>query len=93
LFSFDLLMPSLKKEIRYAKTSFSQILYGIILVGLVFSGLVFAIFLRTAGFNGTIISFSGITIEILGIILSYLLLRRYVIPRDEGSNKPIQKEK
>ena len=87
-------MPSLKKEIISVKTSFTQILYGIILVGLAISGLVFAIILRIAGFNGTIISFSGISIEVLGIILSYLLLRRYVIPRDEGSNNnPIQKEK
>jgi Mg2+/Co2+ transporter CorB len=86
-------MPWLKKELGYIKTSFSQILIGILLVGLTISGLAFAIFLRYAGFNGTIIAFTGITIEVISIIISYLLLRRYVIPKEEGSNKTIQKVK
>ncbi len=84
-------MPWLKKELGYIKSSFSQILIGILLVGLTISGLGSALFLRFAGFNGTIIAFAGITIEVIGIIISYLLLRRYVIPKKEGSNRSVQK--
>ncbi|MBY9015170.1 MAG: hypothetical protein KGD68_05705 [Candidatus Lokiarchaeota archaeon] len=86
-------MPSIKKELGYIKASFSQILIGILLVGLTTSGLSLAIFLRFAGFNGTIIAFAGITIEVISIIISYLLLRRYVIPKEEGSNNSIKKVK
>ena len=86
-------MPWLKKELGYIKSSFSQILIGILLVGLTISGLGFAIFLRFAGFKGTIIAFAGITVEVIGIIISYFLLRRYVIPKEEGSNKSVQKVK
>jgi len=86
-------MPWLKKELGYVKSSFSQILIGILLVGLTISGLGFAIFLRLARFNGTIIAFAGITVEVIGIIISYFLLRRYVIPKEEGSNKSVQKVK
>ncbi|MHA1233936.1 MAG: hypothetical protein ACTSO6_03860 [Promethearchaeota archaeon] len=86
-------MPWLKKEIGFIKSSFSQILIGILLVGLTISGLGIAIFLRFAGYNGTIIAFAGITIEVISIIISYFLLRRYVIPKEEGSNKSVQKVK
>jgi Mg2+/Co2+ transporter CorB len=86
-------MSWLKKELGYIKSSFSQILIGILLVGLTISGLGFAIFLRLAGFNGTIIAFSGITVEVIGIIISYFLLRRYVIPKEEESSKSAQKVK
>lgn len=86
-------MPWLKKELGYIKSSFSQILIGIILVGLTISGLGLAIFLRFSGFNGTIIAFAGITTEVISIIICYLLLRRYVIPKEEGSNKSVQKVK
>ena len=86
-------MSWLKKELGYIKSSFSQILIGILLVGLTISGLGFAIFLKLAGFNGTIIAFAGITVEVIAIIISYLLLRRYVIPKEEGSSKPVQKAK
>jgi Kef-type K+ transport system membrane component KefB len=86
-------MPWLKKELGYLKNSFSQILIGILLVGLTISGLGLAIFLRFAGFNGTIISFAGITIEVISIIIIYLVLRRYIIPKEEGSDKSIQKAK
>ncbi|MBY8979908.1 MAG: hypothetical protein KGD72_05930 [Candidatus Lokiarchaeota archaeon] len=86
-------MSWLKKELGYIKSSFSQILLGMLLVGLTISGLGFAIFLRFVGFNGTIIAFAGITIEVIGIIISYFLLRRYVIPKEEGRNKSIQKAK
>ena len=86
-------MPWLKKELGYIKSSFSQILMGTLLVGLTISGLGLAIFLRFAGFNGTIIAFAGITTEVISIIICYLLLRRYVIPKEEGSNKSVQKVK
>ena len=86
-------MPWLKKEIGFIKSSFSQILFGILLVGLTISGLGIAIFLRFAGYNGTIIAFAGITIEVISIIISYFLLRRYVIPKEEGSDKSVQKVK
>jgi Mg2+/Co2+ transporter CorB len=86
-------MSWLKKELGYIKSSFSQILIGILLVGLTISGLGFAIFLRLVGFNGTIIAFAGITVEVIGIIISYFLLRRYVIPKEEGSSKSAQKAK
>ena len=86
-------MPWLKKELGYIKSSFSQILIGLLLVGLTISGLGLAIFLRFAGFNGTIIAFAGITTEVISIIICYLLLRRYVNPKEEGSNKSVQKVK
>ena len=86
-------MSRLKKELVYIKDSFSQILIGILIVALTISGLGLAIFLRFAGFNGTIIAFAGITIEVISIIISYFLLRRYVIPKEEGSDKSIQKAK
>jgi len=86
-------MPWLKKELGYIKSSFSQILIGILLVGLTISGLGLAIILRLAGSEGTIIAFAGITTEVISIIISYLLLRRYVIPKEEGSNKSVQKVK
>ena len=87
-------MPWLKKELGYIKSSFSQILIGLLLVGLTISGLGLAIFLRLAGFNGTIIAFAGITTEVISIIICYLLLRRYVIPKEEGSDKSaVQKVK
>ena len=86
-------MSRLKKELGYIKSSFSQILIGIFLVGLTTSGLGFAIFLRLAGFNGTIIAFAGITLEVIAIIISYLLLRRYAISKEDGSNKSAQKAK
>jgi len=86
-------MSWLKKELGYLKSSISQILMGMLLVGLTISGLGFAIFLRLTGFDGTIIASAGITIEVISIIISYLLLRRYIIPKEEGSKKSVQKVK
>lgn len=76
-------MSGLKTGLGYIKDSFSQILKGFILFVLVTSGLGFAILLKYFGFNGSTIASVGITLEVIGLILSYLLLREYVTLKEE----------
>lgn len=68
----------IKKEIAYLFQSFFEIVKAIIVVGLATSGLAAAIFLRYLGYNGTIISFVSIIVEIIALILCYFLLREYL---------------
>lgn len=69
------------------KDSFSQILKGFILSILATSGLGFAVLLRFFGYNGSTIAFGGIVLEAIGLILSYILLRKYVTIKEEDKEK------
>ncbi|MFX1448704.1 MAG: hypothetical protein ACFFCG_11295 [Promethearchaeota archaeon] len=80
-------MSGLKTGLGYVKDSFSQIIKGFILFILVTSGLGFAILLRFLGFNGSTIVSVGISLEAICLILSYLLLRKYVKLKEEESSK------
>ncbi|MFX1377798.1 MAG: hypothetical protein ACFFA4_01785 [Promethearchaeota archaeon] len=68
----------IKKEIGYIISSFSQIVKALFLVILASSGLACAIFLRYLGYNGPIISFVSIIVELISILLCYYLLRGYL---------------
>ena len=76
-------MSGLKTGLGYIKDSFSQILKGFILFILATSGLGLAVLLRDLGYNGSTIAFAGIFLEAIGLILSYLLLRKYVTIKEE----------
>ncbi|MHA1460093.1 MAG: hypothetical protein ACTSO8_01320 [Promethearchaeota archaeon] len=69
------------------KDSFSQILKGFILSILATSGLGFAVLLRIFGYNGSTIAFAGIVLEAIGLILSYILLRKYVTIKEEDKGQ------
>jgi hypothetical protein len=81
-------MSWVKKEVNYIRDSFSQIISGIIVFVLASSGLGIAIILRFLGFNGTIISFVGIIVEIFALLLVYLYLRKYIELKAEEQEKP-----
>lgn len=83
-------MSGIKTTLGYIKDSFSQILKGLILVILATSGLAFAILLKHLGFNGSIIASAGLILETIGLVLSYLLLRKHIKLKEEENNK--QKE-
>ncbi|MFW9970488.1 MAG: hypothetical protein ACFFDF_09830 [Candidatus Odinarchaeota archaeon] len=68
----------IKKELGYIISSFSQIIIALFVVILASSGLGCAIFLRYLGYNGTIISFVSIIVEIVSLLLCYFLLRGYL---------------
>ena len=76
-------MSELKTGLGYIKDSFSQIVKGFILSILATSGLGFAILLKYFGYNGSTIAFAGIVLEVIGLILSYILLRKYVTIAEE----------
>jgi len=80
-------MSGLKTGLGYIKDSFSQILKGFILFMLATSGLGLAVFLRYLGYNGDTIAFAGIILEAIGLILSYILLRKYVTVKEEDKEK------
>lgn len=68
----------IKKEIGYILSSLSQIIKALFLVIFASSGLVCAIFLRYLGYNGTVISFASIIVELIALLLCYFLLRGYL---------------
>ena len=80
-------MSFVKKEIRYIKDSFTQILKALIVFILFSSGLFVALLLRSIGTNGTIISFVSIISEIITLILCYLLLKKYIVVTKEKEVK------
>jgi len=80
-------MSYVKKEIRYIRDSFSQILKAFIIFILFSSGLFVAILLRNIGINGTMISFVSIISEIISIILCYFLLKKYIVVTEEKEVK------
>ena len=80
-------MSGLKTGLGYIKDSFSQILKGFILFVLATSGLGIAILLREFNFNSSAIASTGIILEAIGLILSYILLRKYVTLKEEEDIK------
>lgn len=60
-----------------------DIIRGLILFILASSGLGIAIFLRYFGYNGTVITFFGLIVEFIALILCYLLLRGYIKSKEE----------
>ncbi|NHJ24377.1 MAG: hypothetical protein EAX89_07375 [Candidatus Lokiarchaeota archaeon] len=84
-------MSWIKKELGYIKDSFSQIVNGVIVFLLASSGLLCAIYLRFLDLNGTIISFVGIFVEIIALVLSFFILKKHIITKEEkkedNSNK------
>lgn len=85
-------MSGLKTGLGYIKDSFSQILKGFILFVLATSGLGVAILLREFDFNGSTIASTGIILEVIGLILSYILLRKYVTLKEEEDVKKKEKK-
>ncbi|MFX0076188.1 MAG: hypothetical protein ACFE96_12150 [Candidatus Hermodarchaeota archaeon] len=85
-------MSGLKTGLGYIKDSFSQIVKGFILFILATSGLAFAILLRELGFNGETIASGGLILEAISLILSYLLLRKYVTLKEEEDDKSKEKK-
>jgi hypothetical protein len=85
-------MSGLKTGLGYIKDSFSQILKGFILFVLATSGLGIAILLREFDFNGSAIASTGIILEAIGLILSYILLRKYVTLKEEEDIKKKEKK-
>lgn len=80
-------MSYVKKEIRYIRDSFSQILKAFIIFILFSLGLFVALLLRNIGINGTMISFVSIICEIISIILCYFLLKKYIVVTEEKEVK------
>jgi len=76
-------MSWIKKELNYLKDSLSQIINGFLLFILVSSGLGCAILLNYFEFNGTIIAFLSVIIQVIALILSYFLVRKYFTKKDE----------
>jgi len=76
-------MSFVKKEISYIRDSFSQIIRAFIIFMLFSSGLFSALLLRVVGINGTFISFISISIEIIMLIISYFLLKRFIQPAEK----------
>ncbi|MHA2393419.1 MAG: hypothetical protein ACXAEX_15875 [Promethearchaeota archaeon] len=82
----------IKKELVYIKNSFFDIIKGFIFFVLASSGLGIAIFLRYLGYNGTVITFFGLIVEFIALLLCYFLFRRYSKTKEE-LEKPSTKEK
>jgi hypothetical protein len=85
-------MSGLKTGLGYIKDSLSQIIKGFILFVLATSGLAFAILLRDLGFNGNTIVSAGLILEVIGLVLSYLLLRKYVSLKEDDDDKNKEKK-
>ena len=80
------------KELSYIKKSFMDIIRGLILFILASSGLSIAILLRYFGYNGTVITFFGLIVEFIALLLCYLLLKGYLKSKEEqDSSKPKEK--
>ena len=80
-------MAWIKKELKYLKDSFSQILNGIILTILASAGLLSAIMLRTLSFNGTMITFVSIVVEVIALGLVYFYLRNFFTVKEEDQKQ------
>lgn len=86
-------MSWIKKEIIYLKDSISQIANGFLIFLLVSSGLGCAILLNFININGTVIAFVSVVVQLLSLILSYFLLRRYFIEREPEEKETRKKKK
>lgn len=73
----------IKKELAYIKKSFMDIIRGFIVFILATSGLGVAILLRYLEFDGSVITFFGLIVEIISLFLCYFLLRGYLKSKEE----------
>ena len=80
-------MSWIKREIIYLKDSIPQIANGVLIFLLVSSGLACAIFLNLANINGTVIAFLSIVVELIALIMSYFLVRKYFTEKEPEDNK------
>ena len=85
-------MSWIKRELSYIKDSFSQIIKALILFLLASLGLLSALYLRFLGFNGTIISFVGIIIEIVALVLLFFLFRKHLLIKEEAKEESLKKK-
>jgi len=81
-----ILFSWIKKELIYLKDSLFEIIKAFIIVILVSSGFGCALILRYIGFNGTIITFISIILEIVSLILCYLMIRVYIKSEEESES-------
>jgi hypothetical protein len=85
-------MSWIKKEVSYIKESLNQIINAFLLFFLTSSGLGFAILLNYLNLSGSIIAFLSVMVQLIALILSYLLFRRYFSEKeDKGSEAGKQK--
>jgi hypothetical protein len=77
------LISWIKKELIYIKDSFIDIIKGFIFFVLATSGLAVAIFLRYSGYNGTAITFVGLLVEFISLILCYFFFKRHLKSKEE----------
>jgi hypothetical protein len=80
-------MSWIKKEIIYLKDSIPQIVNGFLISLLVSSGLGCAILLNLININGTVIAFLSIIIQVIALIMSYFLVRKYLDEKEPKDNK------
>jgi len=80
-------MSWIKKEIHYLKDSIPQIAYGFLIFLLVSSGLGCAILLNSININGTVIAFVSVVIQLIALIMSYFLVRKYFNEKEPEDNK------
>ena len=80
-------MSWIKREVNYLKDSIPQIAYGFLIFLLVSSGLGFAILLNFININGTVIAFTSVIIQLIALILSYFLVRKYFIEKEPEDSK------
>lgn len=86
-------MSFVKKEFRYIRDSFSQIIKALFIFILFSSGLFVALLLRSVGTNGTIISFVSIISEIITLTICYFLLKKYISATEEKEENQGKKGK
>ena len=80
-------MSWIKKEIVYLKDSIPQIANGFLIFLLVSSGLGCAILLNFININGTVIAFVSVIVQLIALILSYFLLRKYFTEKEPKEEK------
>ncbi|MFX0057667.1 MAG: hypothetical protein ACFE85_09555 [Candidatus Hodarchaeota archaeon] len=84
-------MSWIKKQLRYLKDTFSQLIKGFLLFFLATSGLGIALLFRYLRYNGTIIAFVGIITEAVALILCYFVFRKYFTTKEETKPPDIKK--
>ena len=89
----SLLFSWIKKELAYIKNSFMDIIRGFIVFILASSGLGVAILLRDLGANGTVITFFGLIVEFISLVLCYFLLRGYLKTKEELEDSKSKEKK
>ncbi len=84
------LISWIKKELGYLKESFMEIVKGFFIFILASSGLGSALSLRYLGYNGTVIIFASIIIEVVSLLVCYFLFKGYLKqPEEKESSKQI----